>query len=120
MDPRERSDNDRPIHRARSSRRLVFAYGWKDDLMGVPPESTTVEIKLEEADGKTTLSFAHRSIPPDVVDDHWRNRRSGGDTAHRARRAEPSEVGVVTDEDGTGVIHAMKAREKFLEGWWIK
>ena len=53
-------------------RRLVFAYGWKNDLMGVPPESTTVEINLEETDGKTTLSLAHRSIPPDVVDDHER------------------------------------------------
>jgi uncharacterized protein YndB with AHSA1/START domain len=52
--------------------RLVFAYGWKEDLMGVPPESTTVEINLKEADGKTTLSLAHRSIPPDVVDDHMR------------------------------------------------
>lgn len=52
--------------------RLVFAYGWKDDLMGVPPESTTVEINLEETGGKTTLSLAHRSIPPDVVADHMR------------------------------------------------
>jgi uncharacterized protein YndB with AHSA1/START domain len=52
--------------------RLMFAYGWKDDLMGVPPESTTVEINLEEADGRTTLSLAHRSIPSDVVDDHMR------------------------------------------------
>jgi hypothetical protein len=35
-------------------------------------------------------------------------------------RAEPLEVGVVTDEDGTAIIHAMKARTKFLEGWWSK
>ena len=37
-----------------------------------------------------------------------------------SRRAEPLEVGVVTDEDGTAIIHPMKAREKFLEGRWIK
>jgi hypothetical protein len=30
---------------------------------------------------------------------------------------EPLEVGVVTDEDGTAVIHAMVARAKFLKGW---
>jgi len=37
-----------------------------------------------------------------------------------SRRAEPLEVGVVADEDGTAIIHAMKAREKFLKGWWVK
>ena len=51
-------------------RRLVIAYGWKDDLMGVPPESTTVEIDLEEHDGRTTLSLVHRGLPLEVVDDH--------------------------------------------------
>lgn len=53
-------------------RRLVIAYGWKDDLMGVPPESTTVEIKLEEREGRTTLTLVHRGIPPGVLDDHRR------------------------------------------------
>lgn len=52
--------------------RLVFAYGWKDDLMGVPPESTTVEIDLEEDSGRTTLRLLHRSIPADVIEDHHR------------------------------------------------
>jgi hypothetical protein len=32
----------------------------------------------------------------------------------------PLEIGVVTDEDGTAVIHAMGARPKFLKGWWSK
>lgn len=35
-----------------------------------------------------------------------------------ATHAEPLEVGVVDDEEGTAVIHAMPARSKFLEGWW--
>lgn len=30
----------------------------------------------------------------------------------------PIEVGVVTDDDGVAIIHAMPAREKFLTGWW--
>jgi hypothetical protein len=33
---------------------------------------------------------------------------------------EPLEIGVVTDEDGTAVIHAMAARSKFLKGWWSR
>ena len=31
---------------------------------------------------------------------------------------DPLEIGVVTDDDGTAVIHAMRARSKFLQGWW--
>ena len=34
--------------------------------------------------------------------------------------AEPLEVGVVTDQAGTAIIHAMAARPKFLKGWWNK
>lgn len=35
-----------------------------------------------------------------------------------ATNAEPLEIGVVNDEEGTAVIHAMPARSKFLQGWW--
>jgi len=35
-----------------------------------------------------------------------------------SRTGEPLEVGVVIDDDGAAIIHAMKARSKFLEGWW--
>jgi hypothetical protein len=31
---------------------------------------------------------------------------------------QPLEVGVVTDDDGEAIIHAMPARPKFLKGWW--
>jgi uncharacterized protein YndB with AHSA1/START domain len=51
-------------------RRLVFTYGWEGDLMGVPPESTTVEIVLSEWDGVTTVRLEHHGLPPAVVDDH--------------------------------------------------
>lgn len=33
--------------------------------------------------------------------------------------AAPLEIGVVTDENGTAIIHAMPARRKFLVGWWM-
>jgi uncharacterized protein YndB with AHSA1/START domain len=51
-------------------RRLVFTYGWADGRMGVPPESTTVEIDLSERDGATTVRLVHRGLPPEAVDAH--------------------------------------------------
>ncbi|MCU1368142.1 MAG: hypothetical protein JWN39_3781 [Ilumatobacteraceae bacterium] len=33
---------------------------------------------------------------------------------------EPLEIGVVTDDDGVAIIHAMPARTKFLTGWWTR
>jgi hypothetical protein len=35
-----------------------------------------------------------------------------------ARDGKPIEVGIVDDEDGLAIIHAMPARAKFLRGWW--
>ncbi len=35
-----------------------------------------------------------------------------------SRTGEPLEVGVVVDDDGEAIIHAMPARPKFLKGWW--
>jgi uncharacterized protein YndB with AHSA1/START domain len=51
-------------------RRLVFTYGWEDGRMGVPPESTTVEIDLTEHEGETTLRLVHHGLPPEAVADH--------------------------------------------------
>ena len=55
--------------------RVVFTYGWEDGRMGVPPESTTVEIQLTERDGITHLRLEHRGLPPEAVEPHlhgWR------------------------------------------------
>lgn len=30
------------------------------------------------------------------------------------------EVGVVIDGEGVAIIHAMRARPKFLKGWWTR
>ena len=53
-------------------RRIVFTYGWEGGRMGVPPESTTVEIELDEHDGQTTLRLIHHGLPPETVPDHQR------------------------------------------------
>jgi hypothetical protein len=33
---------------------------------------------------------------------------------------DPLEIGVVTDDQGTAEIHAMRARPKFLKGSWTR
>jgi uncharacterized protein YndB with AHSA1/START domain len=61
-------------------RRLVIAYGWRDDLMGVPPESTIVEIDLEEQGQGTVLRLVHRSLPPGSLEAHeygWATSSAG-------------------------------------------
>jgi hypothetical protein len=37
-----------------------------------------------------------------------------------SRSGDPLEVGVVIDADGVAIIHAMRARPKFLKGWWMR
>ena len=37
-----------------------------------------------------------------------------------ARSGDPLEVGVVVDDEGVAIIHAMRARPKFLKGWWMR
>ncbi|HEX6220749.1 MAG TPA: hypothetical protein VF115_06620 [Acidimicrobiia bacterium] len=41
-----------------------------------------------------------------------------GDDVHRTIAHSRASGGVVSDEEGAAVIHAMKARD--LEGWWTK
>jgi uncharacterized protein YndB with AHSA1/START domain len=53
-------------------RRVVFSYGWEDGRMGVPPESTTVEIDLVEKGGATVVRLVHHGLPPEAVDEHER------------------------------------------------
>ena len=50
--------------------RIVFRYGWEDNLLGLPPESTIVEIDLYEDEAETRLRLIHRDIPSTSLDDH--------------------------------------------------
>jgi len=53
---------------------------------------------------------------------HWRAFETNDDAVTMligpSTNAEPLEVGVVSDDEGSAVIHAMPARQKFLKGWW--
>lgn len=57
-----------------------------------------------------------------AIRNHWRAFETDDFTVTMfigpARNGVPLEVGVVDDEDGTAVLHAMPARPKFLQGWW--
>lgn len=57
-----------------------------------------------------------------AVRNHWRAFETDDPAVTMyigpALDTEPLEIGVVNDEDGTAVIHAMRARSKFLTGWW--
>jgi len=50
---------------------------------------------------------------------HWRSLRTADPAVTLfigpSTTAEPLEVGVVQDERGTAIIHAMRARRRFLE-----
>jgi uncharacterized protein YndB with AHSA1/START domain len=50
--------------------RLVFSYGWEHDLMGVPPESTVVEIELRAHPEGTLLTLTHRLLPDMAAEQH--------------------------------------------------
>jgi uncharacterized protein YndB with AHSA1/START domain len=50
--------------------RLVFRYGWDGGLMGVPPESTVVEIDLAARADGTLLTLTHRALPDEAAEQH--------------------------------------------------
>jgi hypothetical protein len=58
----------------------------------------------------------------DALRHHWRAFETDNPAVRcssaRPTRYDPLEIGVVTDDDGTAVIHAIPARSKFLQGWW--
>ena len=53
---------------------------------------------------------------------HWRGFETDDPTVTMfigpSRSGDPLEIGVVVDDDGEAIIHAMPARDKFLKGWW--
>ncbi|MCD2440984.1 SRPBCC domain-containing protein [Agromyces sp. SYSU K20354] len=51
-------------------RRIVFSYGWEGGLMGLPPESSIVEILLEDAGSDTHLALSHRYVPDESAELH--------------------------------------------------
>lgn len=53
---------------------------------------------------------------------HWRAFATDDDAVTMfigpSQTGAPLEIGVVSEENGEAIIHAMGARPKFLHGWW--
>lgn len=50
--------------------RLAFTYGWESGGPDLPPESTLVEIELQEGAGGTLLRLVHSRLPPKAAGEH--------------------------------------------------
>jgi uncharacterized protein YndB with AHSA1/START domain len=51
--------------------RVVFTWGWKDDLQQMPPGSSTVEVTLTPDGDATLVRVVHRDIPtPEAAESH--------------------------------------------------
>jgi uncharacterized protein YndB with AHSA1/START domain len=44
-------------------RRVVFTWGWEDEVFAVPPASTEVEVELTPQAGGTHVRLRHRRVP---------------------------------------------------------
>jgi uncharacterized protein YndB with AHSA1/START domain len=56
--------------------RIVFTGGWDMEAMGVPPESSRVEVSFEPHGSGTLVRLEHTRLAAQAVEDHvvgWRN-----------------------------------------------
>ena len=45
-------------------RRVALTWGWEEDVIGVPPQSTAVDVTLSPDGDGTLLHLVHRRLPP--------------------------------------------------------
>jgi uncharacterized protein YndB with AHSA1/START domain len=51
-------------------RRIAFTWGWEEELLALPPQSTAVEVSLTPDGEDTILRLTHRRLPADAVEFH--------------------------------------------------
>ncbi len=51
-------------------RRIVFTWGWEEQLFGMPPQSSAVEVSLTPDGEHTIVHVAHRQLPAAAVSFH--------------------------------------------------
>jgi uncharacterized protein YndB with AHSA1/START domain len=51
-------------------RRIVLTWGWEQEALAVPPQSTTMEISFNRDGEETIVRLAHRRLPPAAVAFH--------------------------------------------------
>src|SRR5438477_11707313 len=75
-------------------RRIEFTWGWEQELLAVPSQSTAVEVSFTPDGDSTTVRVAHRQLPAASVDfqrDGWEHflERFAIAAAGSAPRADP-------------------------------
>jgi uncharacterized protein YndB with AHSA1/START domain len=51
-------------------RHIAFTWGWEQELLAVPPQSTAVDVSLTRDGDETVVRVAHRQLPPASVAFH--------------------------------------------------
>jgi uncharacterized protein YndB with AHSA1/START domain len=51
-------------------RRIAFTWGWEQELLALPPQSTSVEVSLTLEGEDTILRLSHRRLPASAVPFH--------------------------------------------------
>jgi uncharacterized protein YndB with AHSA1/START domain len=51
-------------------RRIALTWGWEEELLALPPQSTAVEVSLTPDGKDTILRLTHRRLPADAVEFH--------------------------------------------------
>ncbi len=51
-------------------RRIIFTWGWEEEALQVPPQSTEVEVSFTPDGGSTLVRLAHRNLPPHALTFH--------------------------------------------------
>jgi uncharacterized protein YndB with AHSA1/START domain len=51
-------------------RRIELTWGWEQELLAVPPQSTAVEVSLSPDGDGTMVRVVHRRLPPEAVAFH--------------------------------------------------
>ncbi len=50
--------------------RIVFTWGWEQDLFGVPPASTRIEVSFVRDGSRTLVRLVHGELPEQAVEAH--------------------------------------------------
>ncbi|RTL68069.1 MAG: SRPBCC domain-containing protein [Pseudonocardiaceae bacterium] len=104
-------------------RRVVFTWGFTEPEVGVPPDSSTVEVTLRPNGSGTTVRLVHRGLPPSETGNHEQGWAAmlhrlagavvaGGPTSGQGMRHE-----IWIEAPRKDVFAALTTREG-LDAWW--
>ncbi|GAA4851688.1 SRPBCC domain-containing protein [Pseudonocardia benzenivorans] len=104
-------------------RRVVFTWGFTEPEIGVPPDSTTVEVTLRPNGSGTRVRLVHHDLPSSATADHeqgWTEmlrRLDSAVTAGRGADGQAMRHEIWIEAPQEAVFAALTTREG-LDGWW--